>query len=171
MLSGDEILWPLRDAIRVIDRKTGRFVRAPIDLAERGVVGGGHLAVGSGVVLVSSPFGVTALGERGAIRPEKSLETRVGPERKSPPRVENAIAAREPSDGGKPVARTVADTQGKPSRWWRVAWEREFDRDCRWTVVEADAEITTGVGTTGVGTRGARGMGNRPRWFAKWRGG
>jgi outer membrane protein assembly factor BamB len=146
VLSGDEILWPLRDAIRVIDRKTGRFVRQPIDLAERGVIGGGHLAVGPGVLLVSSPFGIAALGERGAIRPEKPLETRAAPDTVSPQSDSQPAVARLSRDGVAPVARTVAATQGSPSRWWRVAWEREFDRDCRWTVVEQNVETTGKAG-------------------------
>jgi outer membrane protein assembly factor BamB len=152
VLCGDEILWPMRDAIRVVDRKSGRFVRAPIDLSERGVKGGGHLLAGPGVLLISTPFHLAALGEKGAIRPEKPLETRApgspdSPTVAGPPSRGGAsatvvnrwlperVSSATPSSPEVPSTPRDGAAADKVSPWWRVAWEREFDRDCRWEVV------------------------------------
>lgn len=152
VLCGDEILWPLRDAIRVVDRHTGRFVRAPIELSERGVGGGGHLVAGPGVLLIATPSHLTALGEKGAIRPEKPLQTRVPGLPDSPSRVEApALAPRRwlpervslttnsPARNTAPTMPATGLAAPGPPRWWRVGWEREFDHDCRWRVVPASA--------------------------------
>ncbi|MBX6311727.1 MAG: PQQ-binding-like beta-propeller repeat protein, partial [Isosphaeraceae bacterium] len=54
LLAGDQIYWPTRDKIYVLDQATGlESERGPIDLAQAFGTGGGNLAVGDGYLVVA----------------------------------------------------------------------------------------------------------------------
>src|SRR4029077_20028489 len=56
LLAGDQIYWPTKTEIHVLDQATGkRSDRPPIKLMEMFQTGGGNLAVGDGYLVVAQP--------------------------------------------------------------------------------------------------------------------
>src|SRR5205823_14867285 len=59
LLAGDQVYWPTKTEIHVLDQATGlRADRPPIKLMETFKQGGGNLAVGDGYLIVAQPDGL-----------------------------------------------------------------------------------------------------------------
>ena len=62
-LAGTQVLWPLRDRILVFDRATGRQERL-WPLLPRGISEGGNLVTAGGLLLISTPSRLYAVGDQ-----------------------------------------------------------------------------------------------------------
>jgi len=60
LLAGHEVVWPTRDRIYVFDVRSRQPVRQPLDLSVLGI-GGGHLVVDSGILLIATADELIAL--------------------------------------------------------------------------------------------------------------
>ncbi len=75
VIAGNEVFWPTRSEIYVIDPKTGAQTRAPINLVP--LTGGANLAVSRGRLIVAGYDKLTVLGPPGAVTPKSAEAAKV----------------------------------------------------------------------------------------------
>ena len=68
LIAGDQVYWPRREEIRLVDVATGE-VRRQIDLGEHhGLIGGGNLTVAGGMLLLSQADRLVAFSQFGVLK-------------------------------------------------------------------------------------------------------
>lgn len=100
-LAGEVIYWPSREALSVVDLRTGRVLREQPLLTPDARRFGGHVVVSGGVLLVASTDRLTAYGEYAAI--EETLEQRLS-RRPDDARVRRRLAEIALARGNRPRA-------------------------------------------------------------------